>query len=172
MCDRGERSEGGGNGESTAIAGVACNNRASKDSTRAGGLKAQTSPSPCEGGTGSVEGPGPATDLPFPTAFKTLLGSAMALWASSAPDVETVKNLGLDTAINGFLAFISPSPPTAVSPIPLPVEIPSTPHFSNPLLPSPLSHDNEDAIMASRDSLDMTSYYCTPMPHPLEKGKI
>jgi len=60
MCDRGEGSEGGGDGESTAIAGAACSNKASEDSTRAGGLESQTSPIPCEGGTGSVEGPGPA----------------------------------------------------------------------------------------------------------------
>ena len=33
---------------------------------------------------------GSLTDLPFPTAFKTLLGSAMALWAASAPDAATV----------------------------------------------------------------------------------
>ena len=60
VCDRGGRSEGGGDGESTAIAGAACNDGAGEDSTRAGGLEARTSPSPCEGGTGSVEGPGPA----------------------------------------------------------------------------------------------------------------
>ena len=29
-------------------------------------------------------------ELPFPTAFKTLLASSMALWAASAPDVTTV----------------------------------------------------------------------------------
>ena len=60
MCDRGERSEGGSDGESTAIAGAACGGGASEDRTRVGGLEAQTSPSPCEGGTGSVEGLGPA----------------------------------------------------------------------------------------------------------------
>ena len=39
MCDMGEGSEGGGNGESTAIAGAACNDGAGEDSTRAGGLE-------------------------------------------------------------------------------------------------------------------------------------
>jgi len=40
------------------------------------------------------------------------------------------------------------------------------------MLPSPLSH-NEDAVIVSRDSLDMP-FFCihTPMPHPLEKGKM
>jgi len=40
VCDRGERSEGGGDGESTAIAGAACNDGAGEDRTRAGGLDA------------------------------------------------------------------------------------------------------------------------------------
>jgi len=35
------------------------------------------------------------SDMPFPTAFKMLLASSMALWASSAPDVKTVKSLAL-----------------------------------------------------------------------------
>ena len=48
MCDRGGRSEGGGDGESTAIAGAACDGRVSKDRTRAGGLEARTRPAPCE----------------------------------------------------------------------------------------------------------------------------
>jgi len=39
MCDRGERLEGGGDGESMAIAGAACNDRAGEDRTRAGGLE-------------------------------------------------------------------------------------------------------------------------------------
>jgi len=40
MCDNGGISEGEGNGESTAIAGVACDDGASEDRTRAGGLEA------------------------------------------------------------------------------------------------------------------------------------
>jgi len=108
---------------------------------------------------------GSVSKLPFPTAFKTLLVSSMALWAASAPDVATVKSLGLDEVIDGFLEFISPPTlPTTVSPVRLPVEIPPTPHSSVPLLPSPLPRD-EDAITPS-------SHLCTPMPHPLEKGKM
>jgi len=117
---------------------------------------------------------GSLTDLPFPTTFKSLLGSAMALWAVLAPDATTIGQHGLDTAIDGFMDFISPShpPPTAVSPAPLPMEIPPTPYFSDPMLPSPLPHD-EDAIMASGDSSDMpSSCIHTPTPHPLEKGKM
>jgi len=62
---------------------------------------------------------GSLTDLPFPTAFKTLLGSAMALWAALAPDAAAVNYHGLDTAIDGFIEFISlpRRPPTAVSPV-------------------------------------------------------
>jgi len=56
VCEERDRSEGGGNRESTAIAGAACNNRASKDRMRAGGLKSQTSPAPCEGGLGALRG--------------------------------------------------------------------------------------------------------------------
>jgi len=70
--------------------------------------------------------------------------------------------------------FLSPPhpPPTIVSPAPLPVDIPPTPHFSDPMLPSPLPHD-EDAVMASRDSSDMSSSHIhTLTPHPLEKGKM
>ena len=40
VCDRGDRLEGGGDGESMAIAGAACKGGASKDSTRVGGLEA------------------------------------------------------------------------------------------------------------------------------------
>jgi len=56
--------------------------------------------------------------LPFPTAFKTLLASTMALWVASAPDVTTIKSHGLDTVIDGFMEFIAPPTlPTAVSPV-------------------------------------------------------
>jgi len=108
-------------------------------------------------------------ELPFPTAFKTLLASSMALWAASAPDVATVRSLGLDTAIDGFLSFIgpSPNPPTAISPLRLPVDIPPTPRLSTPPLPSPLPRD-EDAVMADSPS----SRLRTPTPRPLEKGKM
>jgi len=117
---------------------------------------------------------GSLTDLPFPTTFKTLLGSAMALWAASAPDAATIDHHGLDTAIDSFMDFLSPpcSLPTAISPAPLPVDIPPTPRFSDPLLPSPLPRD-KDAIMASGDSLDIpSSHLRTLMPRPLEKGKM
>jgi len=106
-------------------------------------------------------------ELPFPTAFKTLLAFSMALWAASAPDIATVRSLGLDTAINGFLGFIAPSPPTQISPAPLSMEIPPTPHFSaSPLPPPPPRDDN--AVMTDSAS----SHLCTLTPHPLEKGKM
>ena len=62
---------------------------------------------------------GSVSELPFPTAFKMLLASSMALWAASAPDANTVKSFGLDQVIDGFLEFIAPDPPlpTAVSPV-------------------------------------------------------
>ena len=63
---------------------------------------------------------GSVYELPFPTAFKTLLRSAMALWAGSAPDPSTVEHHGLDQVINGFIDFVSPPPPTTVSPVRLP----------------------------------------------------
>jgi len=113
------------------------------------------------------------SELSFPTAFKTLIASSMALWASSAPDVVTIKSLGLDTVIDGFLEFISPPTfPTTISPVQLPINIPPTPRYSDPLLPSPLPRD-EDAVMASGDSLDTpSSHLCTLTPRPLEKGKM
>ena len=116
---------------------------------------------------------GSVSNLPFHAAFKTLLASSMALWTASAPDVETIKSHGLDTAIDGFLEFIStPSFPTTISPVRLPIDIPPTPLFSDPLLPSPLPHD-EDAVMASGDSSDTpSSHIRTPTPRPLEKGKM
>jgi len=115
---------------------------------------------------------GSVSELPFPTAFKTLLASSMALWAASAPDAATVKSHGLDKVIDGFMEFLSPpSFPTRISPVRLPVEIPSTPHFSNPLLPSPLPQD-KDAVMASGDTPDSSSSLRTPTPRPLEKGKM
>jgi len=116
---------------------------------------------------------GSVSELPFPTAFKMLLAFSMALWAASAPDVATVKSLGLDNVIDGFLEFISPPTlPTAISPVRLPIDIPPTPCFSDPLLPSPLPRD-EDAVMASGDSPDMpSSHLHTPTPRPLEKGKM
>jgi len=82
---------------------------------------------------------GSLTDLPFPTAFKTLLGSAMALWAALAPDAATVNHHGLDTTIDGFMDLIFPlcHPPTVVSPAPLPVDIPPTPVFLTPCSPPP-----------------------------------
>jgi len=106
-------------------------------------------------------------ELPFPTAFKTLLASSMALWVASASDVTTVRSLGLDTAINGFLSFIGPFPPTLICLAPLPVDIPPTPHFSASPLPPPPPSD-EDALMADTSS----SHLRTPMPRPLEKGKM
>jgi len=111
---------------------------------------------------------GSVTDLPFPTAFKTLLGSAMALWAASAPDAAAVSYHGLDKAINSYMDFLQTPrhPPTAVSPAPLPVDIPPTPCFSEPLLPSPPPRD-EDTIMDTS-----SSYICTLTPRPLEKGKM
>jgi len=58
------------------------------------------------------------SELSFPTAFKMLIASSMALWASSAPDVVTIKSLGLDMVIDGFLEFISPPTfPTTISPV-------------------------------------------------------
>ena len=42
---------------------------------------------------------GSVYELPFPTAFKTLLGSAMALWAGSAPDPSTVKLLEIQAYV-------------------------------------------------------------------------
>jgi len=71
---------------------------------------------------------GSVSELPFPTTFKTLLASSMALWAASAPDANTVKSFGLDQVIDSFLEFIAPDPPlpTAVSPVRLPVDIPPT----------------------------------------------
>ena len=110
---------------------------------------------------------GSVYELPFPTAFKTLLGSAMALWAGSAPDPSTIKHHGLDQVINGFMDFVSPPLPTAVSPVRLPVEIPPTPQYSDPPLPSPLPRD-EDAVMSDH----MSSHIRTPTPRPLEKGKM
>ena len=107
------------------------------------------------------------SELPFPTAFKTLLASSMALWAALAPDVATVRSLGLDTAIDGFLGFIAPSPPTRISPAPLSVEIPPTPRFSASPLPPPPPHD-DDAIMTDSAS----SHLRTLTPRPLEKGKM
>jgi len=107
-------------------------------------------------------------ELPFPTAFKTLLASSMALWAASAPDVAAVQSLGLDTAITSFLSFITPSPPTLIAPAPLPVDIPPTPRFSASPLPPPPPHDEEDAVMDDSAS----SHLRTPMPCPLEKGKM
>ena len=107
------------------------------------------------------------SELPFPTAFKTLLASSMALWAALAPDVATVRSLGLDTAIDGFLSFIGPTPPTAISPARLPVDIPPTPRFSASPLPPPPPSD-EDALMGDSTS----SHLRTPTPRPLEKGKM
>jgi len=107
------------------------------------------------------------SELPFPTAFKTLLVSSMALWAASAPDVATVRSLGLDTAIDSFLSFIGPTPPTAISPAPFPVGIPPTPYFSASPLPPPPPSD-KDALMADSAS----SHLHTPTPCPLEKGKM
>ena len=106
-------------------------------------------------------------ELPFPTAFKMLLASSMALWAASAPDVATIRSLGLDTAIDGFLSFIAPTPPTQISPAPLPVDIPPTPRFSASPMPHPPPCD-EDAIMADL----ALSHLHTPTPRPLEKGKM
>ena len=60
---------------------------------------------------------GSVYELPFSTAFKTLLGSAMALWAGLAPDPSTIKHNGLDQVINGFMDFVSPPYPTTVSPV-------------------------------------------------------
>ena len=110
---------------------------------------------------------GSVYELPFPTAFKTLLGSTMALWAGSAPDPSTVEYHGLDQVINGFMDFVSPSHPTTISPVQLPVEIPPTPQYSDPLLPSPLPHA-EDAVISDH----MSSHICTLMPRPLEEGKM
>ena len=110
-------------------------------------------------------------ELPFPTAFKMLLASSMALWAASAPDAATVRSLGLDNAIDGFLSFIGPNPPTVISPPRLPIDIPPTPRFSDPLLPSPLP-DDEDAVMAPGETPDESSLIRTPTPRPLEKGKM
>ena len=110
---------------------------------------------------------GSVYELLFPTAFKTLLGSTMALWAGSAPNPSTVEHHGLDQVINSFMDFVSPPLPTTVSPVQLPIEIPPTPQYSDPLLPSPLPRD-EDAIMSDHTS----SHLRTPTPRPLEKGKI
>ena len=49
----------------------------------------------------------------------------------------------------------------------IPIEIPPTPQYSDPLLPSPLPRD-EDAIMSDHSS----SHIRTPTPRPLEKGKM
>jgi len=107
------------------------------------------------------------SELPFPTAFKMLLASSMALWAASTPDVATIRSLGLDTAINGFLNFILPTPPDAIRSAPLPVDIPPTPRFSaSPFSPPPPC--DVDAVMAD----DSLSYLRTPTPHPVEKGKM
>jgi len=107
------------------------------------------------------------SELPFPTAFKTLLVSSMALWVVSTPDVATVQSLGLDTAIDGFLNFILPTPPDMIRSAPLPVDIPPTPCFSaSPFSPPPPC--DVDAIMADDSSLHLR----TPTPHPLEKGKM
>jgi len=97
----------------------------------------------------------------------------MALWAALAPDAQTVNSYGLDSAIDGYMDFVSPPRhPTTVSPVQLLVKIPPTPHYSDPLLPSPLLC-NEDTVMASGDSADIpSSYICTPSPCPLEKGKM
>jgi len=108
------------------------------------------------------------SELPFPTAFKMLLASSMALWAVSAPDVTAVQSLGLDTAINSFLSFIAPFPPTLIAPALLPEDIPPTPRFSASPLPPPPPRDEEDAVMDDSAS----SHLRTPMPHPLEKGKM
>jgi len=108
------------------------------------------------------------SELPFPTAFKMLLASSMALWAASAPDVATVRSLGLDTAINGFLSFIGPTPPTAISPAPFPVDIPPTPSLSASPLALPPPSGDDDTLMADTSS----SHLRTPTPHPLEKGKM
>ena len=91
----------------------------------------------------------------------------MALWAGLAPDPLTVEHHGLDQVINSFMDFVSPPLPTAVSPVRLPVKIPPTPQYSDPLLPSPLPCD-KDAVMLDQ----MSSHIHTPMPHPLEKGKM
>ena len=61
---------------------------------------------------------GSVSELPFPTAFKTLIASSMALWAASAPGVAAIKPLGLDAVIDGFMEFISPPTfPTTISPV-------------------------------------------------------
>jgi len=108
---------------------------------------------------------------PFPTAFKTLLGATMALWNARCTSGSLTHNFiaehSLDTAIaSTFDSFT----PTAVSPAQLPVEIPPTPRFSDPLLPSPLP-DDEDTPMGGPGSPDRESHLPTLMPRPLEKGK-
>ena len=60
---------------------------------------------------------GSVSELPFPTTFKMLLASSMALWAASAPDTATIKSLGLDEVIDSFLEFILLPPLTTVSPV-------------------------------------------------------
>jgi len=80
MCDRGEGIEGGGDSESTAIAGVACSDKAGEDSTRVGGLESRTSPTPYEGGTGSVEGLGPAKLTWQQHGAEVLTNKARPLW--------------------------------------------------------------------------------------------
>ena len=107
------------------------------------------------------------SELPFPTAFKMLLASSMALWAASAPDIVAVQSLGLDTAIDSFLSFIVPTPPDAICPAPLPVDIPPTPCFSTTPFPTHPSCGDDDAIMA-----DNSSHLHTLTPRPLEKGKM
>ena len=80
MCDRGERMEGGGDGDSMAIKGAARDGKgAGKDTSRAGGWEARTSPTPCEGGSGSVEALGPTLLTWQQHGAKVLMNKARAI---------------------------------------------------------------------------------------------
>ena len=102
---------------------------------------------------------------PFPTTFKTLLGATIALWNACCIDSSLTHDFviehSLDTAIASTFDFFTP---TAISPAQLPIDIPPTPHCSDPLLPSPLPND-KDTPMGDESQLP------TPTPRPLERGK-
>ena len=109
-------------------------------------------------------------NIPFPTAFKTLLRASIALWnahrTAGTLTHDFVMEHALDQAIFSTFDFFTP---TAVSPIQLPIEITPTPQYSDPLLPSPLPH-NEDTPIGNLNFSDKSCLQ-TLMPRPLEKGK-
>ena len=83
--------------------------------------------------------------LPFPTAFKTLLGSTMALWAGSAPDLSAIKHHGLDQLTRSSMASWTLSLPPL-----LPMSAQSDFQLRSPLPPAILTHSSPPPFLTMK----------------------